>query len=41
MSKADRAALAKSDYDVFEALNLLKGMVLLQARTGAAAAASH
>ena len=41
MSQADRAALAKSDYDVFEALNLLKGMVLLQARTGAAAAASH
>jgi carboxyl-terminal processing protease len=41
MSQADRAALAKSDYDVFEALNLLKGMVLLQARTGAAAASGH
>ena len=41
MSQTDRAALAKSDYDVFEALNLLKGMVLLQARTGAAAATSH
>ncbi len=41
MSQTDRAALAKSDYDVFEALNLLKGMVLPQARTGAAAATSH
>lgn len=41
MSQTDRAALAKSDYDVFEALNLLKGMVLLQARTGASAASGH
>ncbi|MSQ67958.1 MAG: S41 family peptidase [Gammaproteobacteria bacterium] len=36
MSRADRAALAKSDYEVFEALNLLKGMALLHAYGGPA-----
>ena len=38
LSLEERAALAKSDYEVFEALNLLKAMALLQARSGAAAA---
>jgi carboxyl-terminal processing protease len=30
----EREKLATSDYELYEALNLLKGMVLLQARTG-------
>lgn len=37
LSLEERAALAKSDYEVFEALNLLKAMALLQARSGAGA----
>ena len=31
--RAQRAELAKQDYELYEALNLLKGMVLLQARS--------
>ena len=31
--RAQRAELAKRDYELYEALNLLKGMVLLQARS--------
>ncbi len=31
--KTQRAELAKQDYELYEALNLLKGMVLLQARS--------
>ena len=32
LSQEERAALAKADYELFEALNMLKGMALLQAR---------
>ena len=35
-SRDEKAALAKADYEVFEALNLLKGMALVQQRQTAA-----
>ncbi len=35
-ARADKTALAKADYEVFEALNLLKGMVMLHERSGGA-----
>jgi carboxyl-terminal processing protease len=34
-NREQKTAMAKADYEIYEALNLLKGMALLQARTSA------